>query len=344
MTIKHFFLTCQSILIIGIGAACAPQLQPPGPLMNTAPYFETDHFVASDGVALPMAVWLPDGEPHAIILALHGFNDYRMAFKDSGAYFARRGLAVYAIDQRGFGESPHRGLWAGAPRMVEDTQQLADALSALWPGKPLYVLGESMGGAVALAALTSADSLAVDGAILVAPAVWGRASMNPFQVATLSLFSHITPWLRLGNSGLNIMPSDNLEMLKELSKDPLLIRRSRVDALSGLTDLMDIALESGDAVDRPSLLLYGLNDEIIRPDSMRHFIETLPPESPIRLGLYEDGYHMLLRDQAGRRYQEDVVSWIYAQDRPLPSGADHAARYRLLTGPSNPFIDGQAAK
>ena len=103
--------------------------------------------------------------------------------------------------------------------MVEDARQFADVLSALWPGKPLYILGESMGGGGRSGGTdVTADSLAVEGAILIAPAVWGRAAMNPFQVATLSLFSHITPWLRLGNSGLNIMPSDNLDMLKELSK------------------------------------------------------------------------------------------------------------------------------
>ena len=117
----------------------------------------------------------------------------------------------------------------------------------------------------------------------------------------------------------------------------MLIRRSRVDALAGLTDLMDVALESGHSIDRPTLLLYGLNDEIIRPDLMRQFIKTIPPESPIRLALYEDGYHMLLRDQAGRRYQEDVVSWIYNRERSLPSGADRVARYRLLADdPSQP--------
>ncbi len=336
MRIKPFLLLCQFILIMGVGAACTPQLQPRGPLVDTSPHFETRHFIASDGVALPVAVWLPETEPQAVILALHGFNDYRMAFKDSGAYFARRGLAVYAIDQRGFGESPHRGLWAGVPHMVEDARQAAAALSALWPGKPLYILGESMGGAVALAALTAPGSLTADGLILVAPAVWGRDLMNPFQVAALSVFSHITPWLRLGNSGLNITPSDNFDMLRELSRDPLLIRRSRVDTLSGLTDLMDHALASGDALDRPVLLLYGLRDEIIRPDSMRQFIRTVPPESWLRLALYEDGYHMLLRDQAGRRYQEDIVSWIYDHDRLLPSGADHASRHRLLADPVAP--------
>src|SRR3546814_4785620 len=58
--------------------------------------------------------------PKAVILALHGFNDYGMAFADPGAWWAQRGIATFAPDQRGFGAGPYHGYWPGGQRMADD--------------------------------------------------------------------------------------------------------------------------------------------------------------------------------------------------------------------------------
>ena len=52
----------------------------------------------------------------AVILALHGFNDYSNAFEGPGEVWAGHGIATYAYDQRGFGAAPERGLWPGTRR------------------------------------------------------------------------------------------------------------------------------------------------------------------------------------------------------------------------------------
>src|SRR3546814_15118199 len=81
------------------------------------------------------------------------FNDYSNAFADSGPALAAQGLEVYASDQRGFGEAPHRGLWPGVEALPGDLTTAAGLLRQRHPDLPLYLLGESMGGAVVLAAL-----------------------------------------------------------------------------------------------------------------------------------------------------------------------------------------------
>ena len=125
-----------------------------------------DHFILTDdGAKLPLRSWLPDGKPRAIILALHGFNDYSNAFTHPGVDWAKDGIATYAYDQRGFGEAPGRGLWAGSKRLAEDLTLTSRLLRARYPGTPLYLLGESMGGAVVAAAITGAAGAPIpDGA------------------------------------------------------------------------------------------------------------------------------------------------------------------------------------
>ncbi|MCH8038067.1 MAG: alpha/beta hydrolase, partial [Proteobacteria bacterium] len=110
-----------ALLATLLAGACAPRLAPPGP-GPTAPRLTADRLVAADGLELPLRAWLPaDGaRPKAVIVALHGINDYSNAFEAPGRYWAGRGIATYAYDQRGFGAAPNRGLWAGTAALTAD--------------------------------------------------------------------------------------------------------------------------------------------------------------------------------------------------------------------------------
>jgi len=68
---------------------------------------------------------------------------------------------TYAYDQRGFGKSPTRGRWPGTDTLVEDARAVAALLHERYPDLPIYVVGESMGGALALVAADR--GLEVDG-------------------------------------------------------------------------------------------------------------------------------------------------------------------------------------
>ncbi|MBM3541314.1 MAG: alpha/beta hydrolase, partial [Alphaproteobacteria bacterium] len=160
--------------------ACAPRFDAPAPSAPiaapiAAPRLEADAILVADGTRLPLRAWLPEGEAEAVILALHGMNDHANAFAEPAAFWRQQGLAVYAYDQRGFGATATRGHWPGHATLAADFAAATALLRARHPAKRVFVVGESMGGAVALASLAGAHPAAVDGAILVAPAVWGRA-------------------------------------------------------------------------------------------------------------------------------------------------------------------------
>ena len=318
--------------------ACAPTLQPMGP-RTTSPTVTEQAFRAADGTLLPLKRWLPDGRPEAVILALHGFNDYSNAFDAAGRYWARHGVATYAYDQRGFGQAARRGIWPGTETMVADLLDAATAVKALHPDTPLYLLGESMGGAVVMAAFAGRDlPPGVDGAILSAPAVWSRDTMPFYQRWALFAAGWTVPWMELKPPrNLNIRPSDNIEMLRALGRDPLIIKATRVDAVRGLTDLMDRAMDGADDFGVPSLVLYGVNEQVIpkvpRETAMARFPVPSSPEAGPRLALYDDGWHMLLRDLQAEVVWRDVLAWIGNRAAPLPSGADaHMAVAELRNG------------
>jgi alpha-beta hydrolase superfamily lysophospholipase len=306
--------------------ACAPRIQPPGPGPAT-PALTAETLTMEDGAKLPLRVWRPGSPPRAVILALHGINDYSRAFEAPAAHWAAQGIATYAFDQRGFGATDHRGIWPGEARMIEDLRLAALLVRREQPGVPLYVLGESMGGAIVMAAAADDRPVEADGYILVAPAVWGRETQGPVQSGALWLAAHTMPWMTLTGEGLNIRPSDNDRMLRQMWHDPLVIKETRVDALWGLTNMMDLAFAAAPEIDRRALVLYGAREDVLPDSAVVAALRRLPPadDGGPQVAVYPDGYHMLLRDLSATAVLDDIAAWIADPAAPLPSGGDRLA-------------------
>src|SRR5829696_5191560 len=208
------------LLPVSSGPAAQTATQPAVAAANpgdrsVGPSFTEHDFIASDGTRLPLRKWLPRGPVKAAILALHGFNDYSNAFDLPARAWAARGIATYAYDQRGFGGAPGPGSWAGEGRLAVDAITAIRVLRLIYPDRPIYLLGESMGGAIAILAATGTMSGVVagpegmpraeaDGVILSAPAVWGRATMDLLPKVALFFAVRLFPETVLSGRGLGI--------------------------------------------------------------------------------------------------------------------------------------------
>jgi acylglycerol lipase len=324
----HLFPNKPHLLLILFLTGCMPMIHPPGE-KNITPHITSNLYYTEDGASLPLRQWLPKKtEAKAMLIALHGFNDYSNFFDQPGTYLSTQGVACYAYDQRGFGAAPKRGSWAGIPAYADDLRHLAKLLKQHHPKLPIYLLGESMGGAVIITAMGQMNLPEVEGIILVAPALWARQTMPWYQTSLLWTLAHTVPWLTLTGKGVRVQASDNIDMLRKLGKDPLVIKKTRVEAIYGLSDLMDEAFKGADGLRTNTLILYGENDEIIPKKPTYDFIQRFLTKDVERktVALYQQGYHMLLRDLNAAVIWKDIVVWM-EQQKPvkLPSGADHRA-------------------
>ena len=315
-----------SLFWLCIGCA-TPIIKPMGP-MTVTPTANDKMLTAADGAQLPLRIWpakIPGGNARAVIIALHGFNDYSNAFYLPAPWWAERGITTYAYDQRGFGGAPHRGFWPGTKTLTADLRAAVKAIRPRHPDVPIYVLGVSMGGAVVMATLADGPIEGINGAVLAAPAVWGRAHMNIFQRAALWLAYHTMPDLKLTGRGLKIRPSDNIKMLRKISKDRQMIRETRIDSIKGLVDLMDSAFAAAPKISHtPVLIAYGLKDEIVPKDPSLTVMRRLNPRQATR-ALYDTAWHMLLRDLNAEIIWRDIIAWMTDRKAALPSGADKQA-------------------
>ena len=324
------------IPLIFLLSACSPMMYQPGEKIQIA-QIKKDQFYTEDGVILPMKKWLPEKNIRAVIIALHGFNDYSQFFQLPGGFFKQHNIACYAYDQRGFGESPNRGFWPGLNAFSDDLATFIHLIKQQHPDVPVYLLGHSMGGAIIIVTMTQKFAPSVNGVILAAPAVWGRMTMPWYQTALLWTLSYTLPWMTLTGEGLGIVPSDNIEMLKAQGRDPLVIKETRVETIYGLVNLMDKALNGAENLKNESILMYGEKDQIIPKKPTYRFLRDFYKAAQGRktIAFYPNGYHMLLRDLHAELAWKDILAWITIKSAPLPSGAAARAKEVLYPSPNN---------
>jgi len=318
---------CLALLVFTLNACTlvAALRAPPPDAPYDAPIPADMQFTMSDGAILPARIWLPPAGTawRGIILALHGFTDSRDGWEMPAPVFAAAGYAVYAPDQRGFGGTADRGGWAGTQRMVNDAAELVAQLRAAHPGLPVTLMGESMGGAVALL-LAARPGTAADTYILLAPALLGWNQIAFPLGATLRITTLFAPdWTPdPGRVADDIYASDNFPALVRFGRDPLTIRRPTLRSTEGLVDLMSAAQEAAPNVHGRVLILAGRRDQLVPPRATATAWSHLPPS--VRRAFYPHGYHLLLRDTDRALVAADILAWLAAPDAWLPSGADAA--------------------
>ncbi len=321
---KRIFLSVLAAVALGL-ASCAPVTQHaamPGAAFQ-GPRLESTDFVSFDGTRLPLERWEPKGEPWAVIVGLHGMNDYANAFHLAAPEWAKQGIATYAYDQRGFGRTAQRGIWAGSKLMEEDLRTLTALVRAKYPHAIIAVAGISIGGAVAIEAFASDRPPAADRLVLLAPAVWGWQSQPAPQQLVLWLAAHSIfrgVELTLPRSWIaKYLATDNLPELRRMSEDPNIIFGARPDALYGATNAMQRAWWSTGRITVPTLYAYGFKDRIVPKRPSAEAASRL--RADFRSAYYKNGHHLLLVDLERDKVIEDVAAFIRDPHARLPSGA-----------------------
>ncbi len=261
-------------------------------------------------------------EPDVVIVAVHGMNDYAGTFKSAGAWWASEGAAVYAYDQRGFGRSPGWMIWPRHDVMRKDLATAVAVARERHPNAKVAVVGESMGGAVAITAFADENAPNADALILSAPGLRGWQTLPWLYGASLWVSSHVRPdWIVVPPEGVRVVTTDNNAKLREMWFNPLVQKSNRIDSVYGVVSIME---EADDRIAQlpasvPTLMLYGAKDEVILPEGVKRAADKMPAH--IRTAYYKNGYHMLMNDLQAETVWRDILAFIRAPGNQLPSGA-----------------------
>jgi acylglycerol lipase len=273
---------------------------------------QQEYFPGNEGLRMFENVWRPETDLKAIVVLVHGFTEHGSRFAHVAEALNRQGFAVYAMDLRGHGRSEGDRIWVQSfDEYLDDVELYLDRVCRREPGKPVFLLGHSMGGAI-LALLAIERNLDAAGMILSAPALRVADGVFPLLRRLASLVARVFPRLRLVHLGSG-----------KLSRDPDNVARFRADPLvfhgnipvrtgAELLDAMR-RIEAGAASVRlPLLVLQGTGDAVVDPSGSRVFFDgaTSPDKT---LKLYEGLYHDLFGEPEREQILADVRAWLAAR-------------------------------
>lgn len=252
--------------------------------------------------------------PRATVALVHGLAEHAGRYQAFAERLNAADIEVVAIDLRGHGRSPGERAWAERfDRYLDD----ADALvaSAARENTPLFLMGHSMGGAIAARYAierAAARHASLAGLILSSPALAPGRDVPQWMLAMSRFISRV--WPRF--------PALKIDAAL-LSRDPAVVAANRADPLvhhgsvpartgAEILDAMRRIAAGRAALRIPVLVYHGTADKLTEPDGSRDFGAHVG--SPDRtLTLYEGNYHETMNDLERERVIGALIDWIAAR-------------------------------
>lgn len=272
----------------------------------------------ADGLELTARAWLPR-EPRTLLALVHGLAEHSGRYQDFAAQAVARGIGLVAVDLRGHGASPGERSWV---ERFDDYLLDVDALWA-WAGelagdRPRFLMGHSMGGAIALRWLARHPA-EVTGLVLSSAALKIGADVPSLLVALAPLLSRWLPRLR----GKRIDPA-------LISRDPAQVAAYVGDPLVSLaapparTGAELLAAMVANRAAAPTLelaayLFHGDADRLTDPAGSREIHDALGSRDKA-LRLWPGSRHETLHDLDGEAVAAELLDWILARANPPTGG------------------------
>ncbi len=278
-------------------------------------------FEAVDGTRFPYRKWLPESEPRAVMVAVHGLGGATSDWNPLGEYFQKKGIAVYAHELRGMGNDPRETLRGDLDRRdgwLEDFVCFLRRIETTHPGKPVIWYGESLGGIVTTHLLTRAEiaTLRPEGFILASPIVEIDAKLGFWKRAGLRVASWLLPRKRLRLQELGPEEAAQAQVVStttheaQLERTPHAVTSFSLRLLARIWHLVNANNRQIKQLETPMLILYSGHDVFTPKAEVEAFTAGLPEDLPVEKRFYPEGYHLLLHDVMWRDVLEKVENWL----------------------------------
>ena len=267
---------------------------------------------AGDGLRLFVRSWRPAGPARGVVVIVHGFKSHSGHYFWAAGQLTARGLAVYALDLRGRGQSDGERFYVDkVGDYVSDVHTLVKLAKSREPGLPVFLLGHSAGGVISCV-YTLEHQAELAG--LICESFAFQIPAPDIALSIIKGVSHLAPHA-------NVLKLPN----KEFSRDPNVVAAMDADPLlAGEVEPAHTVAEMIRADERirkefpliklPVFILHGGADKVTRPGGSTFFHETAGSTDKT-LKLYEGHVHDLLNDVGKEAVMGDITSWI---DRRLP--------------------------
>jgi len=255
--------------------------------------------------------WLPEGEAEAVLLVVHGLGEHSGRYTNVVNHFVPLGYAVYGFDLPGHGRSE------GAREFVERFTDYTDTLRTYYEvvegrekGRPIFLLGHSMGGLIASYYLLDHQS-DFRGAILSAPGVKVSDTISQGTIIMGKVLSVVAP--KMGVLALDASAiSRDPDVVEAYENDPLVFHGKTPARLAAeMLQAMQRVTAEAHKIRLPFIVLQGSEDKLVDPGGAQMLYDRVSSEDKT-LKIYDGLYHEVFNEPERDQVLEDVEAWLAA--------------------------------
>jgi len=267
------------------------------------------YFTGTGNTKLYWRCWLPDSQPKAIIVAVHGLGEHISRYTNLVNNVVPRGYAVYGLDHFGHGKS--EGTRVFVPRFqvyLDDLKTFYDIVKKDNPSLKIFLLGHSMGGLIATA-YTVEHQKDLAGLIVSAPAVIPGESITSSTITLAKVLSAIAP--RFGVQALDSSTlSHDKAVVEAYDKDPL-VYRGKITARLG-SELFSAMSKLGQlmpTITLPILIMQGSEDRLVNHEGSKLLYAKVGSQDKT-LKIYDAFYHEIFNEPDRAKVFADLDAWL----------------------------------
>ncbi|UCE98181.1 MAG: lysophospholipase [Dehalococcoidia bacterium] len=267
------------------------------------------YFIGQGGFNLYYRGWLPKQNPRTIVFIIHGLAEHSGRYTEIATFLVEENYCVFCHDHQGHGFSGgSRGYIRHFATYTKDLISFIDIISEKYPHIPIFLLGHSIGGTIAIDYCIENQGN-VDGLILSAPTLLKGESIKKWQIILAKILSVIAP-----KAGVDRLDSSTI------SKDPAVVNAYRNDKLvysgklsarlgSEILKTIELLPQEMNKIKLPVLIMQGSEDKLVSPDGSKKTFQMVSSTDKT-LKIYEGLYHEIMNEPEKDMVYKDISEWI----------------------------------
>lgn len=246
----------------------------------------------------------------ATLLFIHGLSDHSGRYEGFGDRMADFGFSTFMLDLRGHGYSEgRRGHVRRFGAYLQDLERFRREVQGLTaPGKPVFLIGHSMGGLIALRYIQEYDP-PFRGVVLSAPWLGTMVQVPRWKITAAHVLDRALPALPLPAGIPAEYLSHDRSVVERYRHDPLVHGRVTPRLYVETAEAMRLALQQSDRVRLPLLFLLAGEDRLVDTRRARAFAGSLI-HADVAVRLYPDLYHELFLENEREMVYQDLRDWL----------------------------------
>lgn len=265
---------------------------------------------APDGQTLFTQSWTPDQPGKGTIVLVHGLAEHSGRYTHVAEYFVQQGYSVHALDHRGHGQSRGQtfGYFERFSLLHDDLYLFVESVRSLGRSGPLFMVGHSMGGLLALY-YTIRHQGHLKGLITSGALLDAGVDVPGTQVALARFLSQVAPKMGMVDLDSNTLSKDPA-VVSAYDNDPNVYRgklRARVG--SELIAAVNETRNNLGKITLPILCLHGAQDRLVKPSSTQYIYDHVGSVDKT-IKIYDGLHHEIFNEPEKARVLADVWVWL----------------------------------